>query len=81
LFWCDYELLGVKKMEEKKEIKFPKLLAVMASRGDSQGDLAKVLGLSQPVVSMRFSGRIDWSISEVDKVCKHYNLSYYDLFV
>lgn len=63
-----------------KKIEYPELLAEMARHGDTQKAIAKLLELSIPSFSRRLSGEVDWSISDIEKLCKHYNKDYYELF-
>lgn len=63
-----------------KKVKYPGLVAEMAKRGETQEVLAKLLGLPRESISRRLSGKIEWSISEVDKICEYYKKDYYELF-
>lgn len=63
-----------------KKVLFPELIAEMARHGDNQRTLAKLLGISHGSVCRRLSGKSEWTISEVDIICKHYNKDYYELF-
>ena len=63
-----------------KIVKYPGLVAEMAKRGDKQKELSKLLGITNAGISRRLSGETEWSISEIEKVCKHYNKNYYELF-
>lgn len=63
-----------------KVIKYPGLVAEMARRGDTQKTICKLLGLTISNVSRRFSGKVDWSISEIEKICEYYGKDYYELF-
>jgi transcriptional regulator with XRE-family HTH domain len=63
-----------------KKIKYPELVGEMAKRGDTQESLAKLLGIPHSSISRRLSGEIEWSISEIDKLCEFYGKDYYELF-
>ena len=63
-----------------KKIIYPGLVGEMAKKGDTQEVLAKLLGLPRESISRRLSGKIEWSISEIDKICEHYGKDYYELF-
>lgn len=63
-----------------KEVKYPGLVAEMARNGDKQKSLAKLLGISEPSISKRLSGKKEWSIGEIEKICEHYDKDYYELF-
>lgn len=63
-----------------KKIKYPELAGEMAKRGDTQKTLGNLLGVNCSSISRRLSGEIEWSISEIDILCKRYNKNYYELF-
>jgi transcriptional regulator with XRE-family HTH domain len=68
-------------MNIMKKPMYPKLVCEMAVRGETQSDLAKQLNLSIPAISNRFNGKTEWSITEIDAICKRYNKSYDELFL
>ncbi|MFE2728165.1 helix-turn-helix domain-containing protein [Kitasatospora sp. NPDC059327] len=49
--------------------------------GESQGDLAFGLGLSQAQVSRKLSGRCGWAVAELDRLSAHYGIAVVDLVV
>lgn len=63
-----------------KKVLYPGLVAEMARRGEDQRAISKLLGISRPNISKRFTGKTEWSISEIEKICKYYNKNYYELF-
>ena len=63
-----------------KKVKYPELAGEMAKHGDTQKSIAKLLNLSIPSFSRRLSGEVDWSIGEIETLCKHYDKDYYVLF-
>ena len=63
-----------------KRIAYPELSGEMARRGDTQKTLGDLLGLTSSCISKRLSGEVEWSISEIDKICEFYNKDYYALF-
>lgn len=48
--------------------------------GVSQAEIAKILGLSRSAVSLRYRGRVEWGITEVELVAWYLNLPFTDLF-
>lgn len=60
--------------------KFPKLKGIMASRGETLDDLAKVLGITRGAVSFKLNGKTSITLDDINKICQHYNLSYDELF-
>lgn len=65
---------------KEKQVRFPGLVAMMASRGDTQETLAKVMHMSKSAISRRLTGEVEWSLGEVKAICTHYNAGYYELF-
>lgn len=63
-----------------KKILYPGLLAEMAKRGDTLNTIGKLIGVTNSSVSKRFSGKVEWSISEIEKICDYYGKDYYELF-
>lgn len=51
-------------------------------RGDSQEDIARVLGITRPAVTARLSGRTRWTVAEVEALANHYGVevsAFFDL--
>jgi hypothetical protein len=67
-------------MIEEKVIKYPNLLAEMARCGETYTSIAEVVGMSVSAVQRRFSGAVEWSKSEIDTICDHFNKDYDYLF-
>lgn len=63
-----------------KKIIYPELLGEMAKRGETRKSLSKILELDASSVSRRLSGEIEWSIGEIEKLCKYFGKDYYELF-
>jgi len=63
-----------------KNFVYPFLINEMKKNGETQKELAKTLGLTRESVNFRFSGKREWTISEIEKICKHYNKDFYELF-
>lgn len=63
-----------------KNCKYPKLVKEMSAKGDNQTTLSKQLGLTQATISRKLSGKIDFTIEEVEKLCEYFNKDYYALF-
>lgn len=61
-------------------IKYPGLVGIMASRGETYQTLADVLNTSTSAISRRMNGDVDWSLGEVKAICEFYEKSYYELF-
>ena len=63
-----------------KKVIYPGLVAEMAKRGETQEVLSKLLGLRRESISRRMTGKLEWSISEIEKICEYYEKDYYELF-
>lgn len=63
-----------------KKVLYPNLVGEMAKRGETQRTLAKLLGTTYSAIWRRMSGRTEWTIGEVDKICDYYGKDYYELF-
>ena len=63
-----------------KKVLYPTLQLEMLKRGESQKDLALVVGTTQQTISSKLSGKTQWTIGEIDALCKYYNKNYYELF-
>ena len=63
-----------------KKVLFPNLRAEMARRGETIGDIGKLVGLSYSTIKFRFSGKSDWTISEIETICDYFGKDYYELF-
>ncbi|MEV7282963.1 helix-turn-helix transcriptional regulator [Streptomyces sp. NPDC093252] len=53
--------------------------ALMQLAGETQGDLATALGVSQAQVSRRQSGTAAWPLDDCDRVAAHYAIDVLDL--
>lgn len=63
-----------------KKVLYPELVGEMAKRGETQKSLAKVLETTPSAVWRRLTGRTEWTIGEVDKICEYFGKDYYELF-
>jgi hypothetical protein len=53
--------------------------ALSAWRRESQEQLGAVLGLSKVSVAQRYGGRLKWTLADMDKLCKHYGVTFEQL--
>lgn len=63
-----------------KKILYPGLLGEMAKHGDTQKSLAELLGTHKNTICLKLSGKREWTIGEIEKICEHYDKDYYELF-
>lgn len=63
-----------------KKILYSNLVGEIAKHGETQKSLAKLLELTPQSIGFKLAGKNDWTISEIEKLCEHYNKNYYELF-
>lgn len=64
----------------KKTI-YPELVNQMTLRNENLKFMVELLGLKEKSqVTRRLSGEIEWTIGEVEILCKHYNMGLWELF-
>ena len=66
-----------------RNTQFPQLVKIMNERGETLKDIAKILGYSQnskSQISRRLTGEIEFTISDVEILCEHYNMDFWELF-
>lgn len=59
---------------------FPGLHGEMARHGETQRDLAKLIEITPQAICNKFKGKNQWTFSEIEKICEHYNKNYEELF-
>lgn len=67
-------------MDLKKQVKYPNLVSEMARRGESQKTIAHLLGVTQATISRKLSGKIDWTMKEINAICEYYGMGFCQLF-
>lgn len=63
-----------------KIIKYVTLFNLMRENDESQSYLARLLNITPQTISKKLVGDTEWTIGEIDTLCKHYNKDYYELF-
>lgn len=63
-----------------KKIKYPGLVSEMARCGDTQKTISKLIGRTVSNVCLRFTGKKEWTIGEIEKICDYYGKTYEELF-
>lgn len=64
----------------KKTI-YPELVNQMTLRNENLKYMVELLGLKEKSqITRRLSGEIEWTIGEVEILCKHYNMDFWELF-
>ena len=63
-----------------KEYKYLALYNEMRKHKESLIVVAKLLGVTPQTVSAKLAAVHDWTKSEIDILCNHYEKDYYELF-
>ena len=64
-----------------RNTEFPELVKQMKIRKEKLKDIVELLGLTQlSQITRRLSGEIEWTIGEVEILCKHYDMGFWELF-
>lgn len=64
----------------RKKTLYPYIIAEMTIHGETREELAEVLEMTKTALCRRLLGDIDWSLSEIRKVCIHYKKPPEELF-
>lgn len=64
----------------KAEIKYPNITYEMKKHKHTRKAIAEVLGITTMSLYRKLTGRNDWTIGEVDKLCEYYKKNFYELF-
>jgi len=59
---------------------FPEVVKEMKKKGESQTDLAKILGLDVSQVCRKLKGEIAWTFGDAMVMTKHYRRGLWSLF-
>ena len=59
---------------------FPEIVNQMKIRNEKVKDLATLLGIANSQATRRLSGKVEWTIGDIEILCKHYNTNFYELF-
>lgn len=63
-----------------KRIVYLQLYNEIREHGETQTSVAELLGISLQTMGFKLTGKYDWTIGEIETLCKHYNKNYYELF-
>ena len=56
-----------------KKVMYPEIQKEMNRRGETQSDLAKLLGLDVSQISRKLRGEIQWTLGDAEVLCLHYS--------
>lgn len=64
----------------KHPIVYQKIVQEMKARKETQSVVAEVLGITRQNLKWKLDGRSEWTISDIEILCEHFNKNYYELF-
>lgn len=67
-------------MAKQSQPKYLNLRFEMMKKHEIGEDVAKILGISKSSFFKKLAGVTEWSIGEIETLCKHYDKDYYYLF-
>ena len=60
---------------------FPELVKQMKLKKEKLKDIAELIGQNHnSQITRRLTGEVKWTIGEVEILCKHYNMDFWELF-
>lgn len=59
---------------------YTKIVQEMKARKETQSAVAEILGITRQNLKWKLDGRSDWTISDIEILCEHFNKNYYELF-
>lgn len=59
---------------------YTKIVQEMKARKETQSVVAEILGITRQNLKWKLDGRSDWTISDIEILCEHFNKNYYELF-
>lgn len=60
--------------------KYPEIISELRKNAESQQHLANYLEIDITTLRKKLSGKTQWNIGEIDKLCEHFVKDYYELF-
>ena len=60
--------------------KYPEIVSELRKNAESQQHLADFLEVDVTTLRAKLSGKRQWNISEIEKLCEHFSKDYYELF-
>lgn len=63
-----------------RRYKYSRIIMELYNREETQKELGIILGISSVAFRKKMLGEIQWKKREIDTLCKHFNLTYEELF-
>ena len=64
----------------KKQYKYYALQNEIKKHKENHVIVGDLIGITSRAVRYKLDGINQWTIGEIDTLCKHYNMDYYELF-
>lgn len=52
----------------------------MTKHNETQMEVSELLGITDMTLRYKLAGKRDWTIGEIETLCQHYKMDYYELF-
>ena len=63
-----------------KQFKYFTLQIEILKNKETYEKVSKLLGISSVSLRNKLDAKTEWTISEIDALCSHYKMDYYELF-
>lgn len=63
-----------------KKYVYSNIIKAIEEKHETQRKIADVLGITDVGLRFKLSAKYDWTIGEIETLCKHFNKDYYELF-
>lgn len=64
-----------------ERIRYTKFRAWMDENGVTAADIAELLGITEPTISKKLNGFVEFRVGEIRTICNHYSISADNYFV
>lgn len=63
-----------------KKYVYSNIIKAMEENNETQRKTANILGITDVALRFKLSAKYEWTIGEIETLCKHFKKSYYELF-
>lgn len=63
-----------------KKYVYSNIIKALESEHETQRKVANILGITDVALRFKLSAKYEWTIGEIETLCKHFKKSYYELF-
>lgn len=63
-----------------KKYVYSDIIKAIEEKQETQRKIANILGITDVALRFKLSAKYEWTIGEIETLCKHFNKNYYELF-